>query len=202
MSNAPQSLNLNVLEAEYVKEDSVEGSQRIVKLTEFVDELKAAHPQAKRFDIYLFTDCVDRFANPWTDTAASIYAKPVLVVVSMDPKPVLLSCEHFDTEYETSNWAIAFNESRSRQIDTSATVNILKVLPEVQMLNANRYYQSRLMKPGMAEQRFAKLLEEQIHASFPVFKKTRVQQTSQASTETSIDELTTLFKLPDRKSVV
>jgi hypothetical protein len=160
-----------------------EAPQKVLKLTQFVDDLKQTYPDAKRYDIYLFSDRLQRFDNPWNDNNASIYVKPALVVVApktKGAKQIRLSNAPFNAKYETTNWAITFSESAARKIDTSATVNLLKVLPEEQSLNSNRYYPSRIEKMDNTQQAYAQLLMTQLHSSFPTFKKARSQQSRPA----------------------
>jgi hypothetical protein len=160
-----------------------EAPQKVLKLTQFVDDLKQEYPDAKRYDIYLFSDRLQRFDNPWNDNAASIYVKPALVVVApkaKGAKQVRLSNAPFNAKYETTNWAITFSESAARQIDTSAAVNLLKVVPEQQTYNSNRYYPSRIEKLDKTQQACAQLLMTQLHSSFPTFKKARSQQSRPA----------------------
>jgi hypothetical protein len=46
--------------------------QKIFKLTQFIKDLKADYSDAKRFDIYFFTDRIHKIENPWTNQAANI----------------------------------------------------------------------------------------------------------------------------------
>jgi hypothetical protein len=47
-------------------------TQKIFKLTQFIKDLIADHPEARRFDIYFFTDRIHKISNPWSDQAANI----------------------------------------------------------------------------------------------------------------------------------
>jgi hypothetical protein len=175
-----EDLEDDAVEAEAAPEpqpDPELADQKIFKLTAFIDDLKSTYPKAKRFNLYLFTDKVQVFENAWSDAAPAVFFKPALVVVSLpDSKPVLLTNDKFNTKFGTANWGITFNQSKTRALDKSATVNILKVLPDQQMFNNNPYYNSRLFKPDATEQKLAQNLTNQIHDQFPVFQKSRRQR--------------------------
>jgi hypothetical protein len=164
--------------------------QKILKIKAFIDDLKLQYPNAKRFNLYLFTDKVQIFENEWSDAAPAVLFKPALVVVSLpEGKPVLLTNDTFNTKFGTVNWGITFNQSKTRALDKSATVNILKVLPVEQNFKGAKYYNSRLFKPDATEQKLAQTITNRLHSEFPVFQKARKQHDETApadETETDI----------------
>jgi hypothetical protein len=86
-------------------------------------------------------------------------------------KSIRLTNKPFNEKFGTTNWGINFSESKTRQIDTSALVNILKALPEEKEYNGCKYYQTRILKPEISEQELAAGITKQIHEQFPVFKR-------------------------------
>jgi hypothetical protein len=163
--------------------EPIQSAQKIFKITQFIDFLKSEHSTAKRFNIYLFSDKCQTLSNDWTDSAAAIYFKPALVVVSLpDAKPVNLTNQFFNDKFGTIDWGITFNESKTRKLDLKSVVNILKVLPEPKTFNNNPYYNSRIFKPDATEQKLASILMKH-HDDFSVFVKTYVAHTELSSAE-------------------
>jgi hypothetical protein len=146
--------------------------QKLFKIKDFIDILKKDYPEAKRFNIYFFSDRVQTIDSPWNDNAPTIYLKPALITVSpQSGKVKVLTNDVFNTKFNTTDWGISFSQSKMRAIDTSVAVNILKVLPEVKKYSGYDYYRSMIMKPDATEQKLATIIERS-HDQFPVFKKT------------------------------
>jgi hypothetical protein len=172
---------------EEAKPEAVPEPQKIIKLTQFIKDLKADYPEAKRFNIYFFTDRIQKFENPWTDNAANIYLKPAAIIITQQKgSAIVLSCETFNKKLGTVNWGINFSESNSRKIDTTSVINILKALPEEQEYNGCKYYRTTIMKPEPTEKKLADSITKQIHDQFPVFKRTF--EPKQESTRKATDE--------------
>jgi hypothetical protein len=141
--------------------------QVLMKLTPFIDALKAEYPEATRFNIYFFSDRAQRIKNEWSDSAAYINFKPCLIMISFaEGKPKLLDNSGFNTKYDTTNWGLQMNESEARKLKLDSVVNILKVLPAPQDYQGTKYYRSRIMKP---EQKIAASIEKQLHETWPQF---------------------------------
>jgi hypothetical protein len=186
-----------VRDADVDAPDESSEQQKVFKLTQFIKELKSEHPTAKRFNIYFFTDRIQRVANPWSDQAATIYLKPALVLISLDGKPKMIANETFTTKFDTTNWGISFTEFATRTIDPTATMNVLKVLPEELEYKGAQYYKSKIMRPDASEKRLAQGIADQIHDQFPIFRRifeSRQTSTSAQSPETEVDDILARLK--------